>query len=289
MLNESSMLVTCTDEEYAISEDNCSDKEVGKPKKNVPQNLTPVTIMVVDTISSGRSRRLLKIILDSGSPATLVNKKCLPKKCRPCQISQSRIVNTLTGSYQLSATVRMRNLRLPELDKNRNVEQQKALIFESDTCKYDVILGADFLTVIGIDVKYSIGTIECFKNELPLCNPHDLKDKDFKATAEIIEIQQEIDFFGMDWYDPTYFAIGILDAKYEKVQIKDVGNPLEYLSTQQKADFKQVLSEFTKLFDGTLEVYPHRKFHIELESGAMPRHARPYPVPVIHLETIKKS
>ncbi len=88
----------------------------------------------------------------------------------------------------------MRDLRLPELDKNRNIEQQEALIFEADTCKYDVILGADFLPETGIDVKYSTGTIEWFKNELPLCNPHDLKDKDFKAMAEIIEIQQEVDF-----------------------------------------------------------------------------------------------
>jgi hypothetical protein len=93
----------------------------------------------------------------------------------------------------------------------------------------------------------------------------------------------------MDWYDPTCFAIEILDAKYEKVQIKNVVNPLEYLSTQQKADLKQVLSEFTKLFDGTLGVYPHRKFHIELELGSKPRHARPYHVPVTHLETFKKS
>jgi hypothetical protein len=54
------------------------------------------------------------------------------------------MVNTLTGSYQLSTTVVMCNLRLSELDKNRNVEQQKALIIESDTFKYDVILGADF-------------------------------------------------------------------------------------------------------------------------------------------------
>jgi hypothetical protein len=78
MLNESSMSAMCTDEEYAISEDNHSDKEAGKPKKNVPQNLTPVTIMVVDTISSVRSRRLLNILCDSGSTTTLVNKKvCL--------------------------------------------------------------------------------------------------------------------------------------------------------------------------------------------------------------------
>jgi hypothetical protein len=106
--------------------------------------------------------------------------------------------------------------------------------------------------------------------------------------VEIIEIQQEVVFFGMGWYDPTYFAIEILDAKYEKVWIKDVVNPLECLSTQQKADLKQVLSEFTKLYDGTLGVYPHKKFHIESEPGAKPRHARPYPVPVIHLETFKK-
>ena len=79
----------------------------------------------------------------------------------------------------------------------------------------------------------------------------------------------------MDWYDPTCFAIEILDAKYEKVQIKEVMNPLEYLSTQQKADLKQVLSDFTKLFDGSLGVYPRKKFHIELEPGAKPRHARP--------------
>ena len=89
-----------------------------------------------------------------------------------------------------------------------------------------MILGADFLTKTGIDAKYSIGTIEWFKNELPLCKPHNLKDKDFKAMAEFIEIQQGVDFFGMDWYDPTCFAIEILDAKYEKVQIKDVVNPL---------------------------------------------------------------
>jgi hypothetical protein len=212
----------------------------------------------------------------------------LPKKCRPCQISQSRTVNTLAGSYQLSAMVVMHNLRLPELDKNRNVEQQKALIFESDTYKYDVILGPDFLTEAGIDVKYSIGTIEWFKNELPLCKPHDLNNKDFKAMTEIIGIQQEVYFFGMDWYDPTCFAIKILDAKYEKVQIKDVVNLPEYLSTQQKADLKQVLSEFITLFDGTLGVFPHRKFHNELEPVAKPRHARPYPVPDIHLETLQK-
>ncbi len=68
------MFVTCTEEVYAMYEDNGSSREEDKPKKTVPQNLTPVMIMVVDTISSVRSRTLLKVLLDSESTTTLLNK-----------------------------------------------------------------------------------------------------------------------------------------------------------------------------------------------------------------------
>jgi hypothetical protein len=91
----------------------------------------------------------------------------------------------------------LRNLRLPELGKNCNVDQQKALIFDADSCRYDVILGADFLSKTGIDVKYSTGTMEWFDNELPLRDTRYLQSKDFLAMAETIEIQLEVESFGM--------------------------------------------------------------------------------------------
>ena len=186
----------------SILNDHCyMAEEVHVKPTKIPQsrNLTPVTIMEADTIGAVKSRRLLKVLLDSGSTTTLINKRCLPRKCLPCKTSQSRMVNTLAGNYQSSAMVIMCNLRLPELDKNRNIEQHRALIFESENCKYDVILGADFLTKTGIDVKYSTNTIEWFENKLPLRDPHLLKDEDFASMATIIEIQQEVEFFGMDW------------------------------------------------------------------------------------------
>jgi hypothetical protein len=210
--------------------------------KNNPKQLTPVTIMVVYTISSVKSRILLKVLLDSGSTTTMINRKYLPRNCQTPKISNSRKIGTLAGSYTSSEMVVLRNLRLPELDKNRNVYQQKALIFDADSCRYFVILGADFLSKTGIDVKYSTGTIEWFDNTLPLHDTRYLQSKDFLAMTETIEIQLEDDFFGMDWHDPTCYASEILDAKYEQVLVDDVIDQLDHLYAQQKNDLKLVLN-----------------------------------------------
>jgi hypothetical protein len=166
--------------------------------KNIPKQLTPETIMVVDTISSVKSRILLKVLLDSGSTTTMINRKCLPRNCQTCKISNSRKIGTLAGSYTSSEIVVLCNHRLPELDKNCNVDQQKALIFDADSCRYDVILGADFLSKTGCDAKYSTGTIERFFIILPLHDTRYLQSKDLLAMAETIEIQSEDEIFGMD-------------------------------------------------------------------------------------------
>jgi hypothetical protein len=152
--------------------------------KNIPKQLQPVTIMVVDTISSVKSRILLKVLLDSGSTTSMINRKCLPRNCQPCKISNIRKISTLVGSYNSSEMVVLHNLRLLELDKNHNVVQQKALIFDADSCRYDVIISADFLSKTGIDVKYSTGTIEWFDNELTLQDTRYLQSKDFLTMAE---------------------------------------------------------------------------------------------------------
>jgi hypothetical protein len=117
ILNELHICKTDSEETYAIYKDNGSDNKVEQIKKVVSQKLTPVTILVVDTISSVRSRRLLKVLLDSGSMTTLINIRCLPRHCKPREISSSRQVNTLAGTYTSTDLVIMHNLRLPEFDK----------------------------------------------------------------------------------------------------------------------------------------------------------------------------
>ncbi len=61
----------------------------------------------------------------------------------------------------------------------------------------------------------------------------------------------------MDWYDPTCYASEILDAKYGKVSTDNVVNQLSHLSNKQKQDHKILFEDFTRLFDGTLGVFPY--------------------------------
>jgi hypothetical protein len=91
----------------------------------------------------------------------------------------------------------MRKIRLPKFDKKHVVEELKALVFDGQ-CKYNVIFGVDFLYKTGIDIKYSPGIIEWLDNELPMCNPRHLDNKEYLPMVEIFEVQHEAEqLFGM--------------------------------------------------------------------------------------------
>ncbi len=63
---------------------------------------------------------------------------------------------------------------------------------------------------------------------------------------------------------------------------------LTHLNLHQKADLLKVLKD-NDTFDGTLGTYPHRKEHIELLPDAKLVHSSPYPVPHVHLKTLKTN
>ncbi len=50
-----------------------------------------------------------------------------------------------------------------------------------------------------------------------------------------------------------------------------------------------MLQENKKLFDETLNVYPHKKVQINIDPNAKPVHLLPHPVPPIHLKTFKRK
>ena len=88
--NNLEIISNIVEDAYAISEENSEEQGIINKINVLPNqsNLTPITIMVVDTISAVKSRRLLKVLLDSGSTMTVINKKMLTKKLPNSQNSK---------------------------------------------------------------------------------------------------------------------------------------------------------------------------------------------------------
>ena len=51
-------------------------------------SLTPVSIAACNTIGSCESRRLLRVLFDSGTTKTLLNRRAIPKHAKPVSISR---------------------------------------------------------------------------------------------------------------------------------------------------------------------------------------------------------
>jgi hypothetical protein len=217
----------------------------------------------------------------------MIKRSALQKGVVTKFLGDTKLVRTLTGCLKTQEVVMMQDIRLPELDKNRSINQQKVLVFDNDNVIYNIILGTNFISKTSIKLNYSEGNMEWFDCSIPLHPPGGLNLKEFNAMEDMFHIQVKDKIFGEDWLE--CFAAEILDAKYERTDVVEVVKGLTHLNTHQKADLLQVLQENDKIFNGTLGVYPHKKTRIDIDPNAKPVHSRPYPVPQIHLKTFKKE
>ena len=250
-------------------------------------NSTPMAsgIMVVKDIQGRHCSRLLKVLFDSGGSKSMCHRRVLPKGIRLDQPPVRSLMRTLAGTYAPQGTVRMSGMKLPAFDKHRVIDEHEFHVFESD-CNYDVILGGDFLEKIGMNLLYKTLEIDWLGNVMPM---ETINKPDQVAThVEQYLSQIEIDELGRDI--DSFLSAPILDAKYEKLDINSiVSTHCAHLSPSQQGDLQALLSKHTKLFDGTLGRYPGKPMHIELEEGAQPVYRRPYPVPVVHMETFRRE
>ena len=71
-------------------------------------------------------------------------KSCLPKQAVLSDLVDKKSIRTLAGKLKSQQVVTMRDIRLPEFDKNRRFSQQKCHVFDNDKCNYDLILALDY-------------------------------------------------------------------------------------------------------------------------------------------------
>jgi hypothetical protein len=149
-------------------------------------------------------------------------------------LGDTKLVRTLAGCLKTQAVITMQDIRLPELDKSRCINQQNVLVFDNNNIKYDIILGTNVLSKTGIKLNYSEGNMEWFDCSIPLRPPGGLDSKEFNTMEDMFLIQVNDKIFDEDWLE--CFATEILDAKHERTDVAEVVKGLTHLNAHQKAD-----------------------------------------------------
>jgi hypothetical protein len=85
----------------------------------------------------------------------MIKRSALPKGIITKFLGDTKLVKTLAGHLKPHKVVTMQDLRLPEFDKNRHINQQKVIVFDNDNVKYDIILSTNLLSKTGFKSKWN--------------------------------------------------------------------------------------------------------------------------------------
>ena len=130
-------------ESYNVTESLTYNIPLPKCKRTATK--TPMTICTAKTIGAVTSHKILRVLFDSESTKTRTKQSALPCTAKPKQLGTARNLLTLAGKLTAADVITLRDIRLPEFDKNRQIDEHKALVFYTKS-RYDIILGTDFFS-----------------------------------------------------------------------------------------------------------------------------------------------
>jgi hypothetical protein len=152
--------------------------------------------------------------------------------------------------------VELDGMILPEFSRSRRIDETFVCFVANPDTLNDVILGNDFLQAIGIICNGHNNTITWFDTSVPY-KPRDYFDNKDQMYVDFLESLSPTEGFNDDEEHESNIA-QILEAKFQKTNIKQVAENAKHLTVKQREQLATLLSSYNKLFSGELGLYPHR-------------------------------
>ncbi len=171
-----------------------------------------------------------------------------------------------------------------------------AYVIESP-CRYDLILGRDFLEATGMVLDFSKKKV--LWDELSVAmKPMTLLDTGKEASFDAMMtelVNEEVQhLFETDCRNQITETYGILfliiqPSDYHKTEIDDVVAKCTHLNDDKRDQLKQMLSKYGLLFNGELKKYTGKKIHLDVRPDAKPVHQRAFSLAKSQEELFKKE
>jgi hypothetical protein len=147
-------------------------------------------------------------------------------------------------------------MNFPEFSRTRRFDGFIARVFDTP-CRYDIILGRNFLSQFQVDPCFSTGTTKWLEMEVPMKPPSFWNDP-FDISQVLFASEEEKGVTtpldgdeSIDDHDPLYnFAVDIKESKYEKISPDQVASNKSISQPSNSNNFQRsymALKEFHSL------------------------------------------
>ena len=260
------------------------NNELKNSSESLDVEPTPVTLANVKHGKKNRNNKHegLRVLIDTGCSHSIILEKYIKQKLK--EINKKEYS---TGSGILKTKYESKiHFALMEFSDKKIIEW-KFSVTDSKDLGYDMIVGRDLLTELGIDIS--------FKRKIVSWEGIDIPMRDFNRLRKWNISKYEINVIIEESKEPivtqaaTERIIKILDSKYEKANLKAVVDGAMHLNKREKTLLFELLQKYTEVFDGTLGAWKTDPVDFEMVDGATPHSQRYYPVPHLYKETFKKE
>ena len=248
-----------------------------KPKKRRridydDRDMRPLAFVRLNT-SLGKPKPVtVRALLDSGASETLVSSRFVSKLRKKDTNTGTTVWSTPAGQLKTTSKVKAQ-FTIPELQEKKLLEWNVHVA--ENMGAYDMIIGRDIMTFLGIDIRFSSRMVVWDEREMPF-KPSDATPETYYHVEEAMAVTESVDRIKQ-----------ILDAKYEAADLEKVCSSQDHLARSEQEKLLALLNKYADLFDGTLGKWNLEPVELELKDDASPYHARPYPIPKCHAETLR--
>ena len=232
--------------------------------------LTPILFGRMRTRHGDPKPRTVKLLVDTGASGSIIHAKHV-KNLRQ-KLDKNTEWGTAAGTFTTNKTCKT-EFSLPELHEKRLIQWKFHVT--TQPFNYDMIIGRDLLTELGLDISFKQQTITWDTAEIPM-KPRDCTPEDAYHVKDSLAMDEASDRIKQ-----------IIDAKYEPANLDTVVQECKHLNKNQQASLHQLLTKYEDLFDGTLGQWNEAPYDIKVRKDATPYHARAYPIPRAHEATLK--
>jgi hypothetical protein len=220
-------------------------------------------------------------VANSTASRTLIKKQYVPNGLSNAKKAMPITWSTNGGKFNTRYEVPL-TIVLPEFSSSMEV-QWSCAIDENPNSTYEMILGRDLQSALRMDILFSTGTLVWNEISVPMRTGQQREKKHLdEYLDQVIEDLSLPELIREELHEATR----ILDANYKKADLEEFVKNIPHLTNNQKSQVCTLLSNHESLFQGKLGLWEMPPVSLELEEGAKSYHARAYPIPHIHEETV---